>query len=102
MADLTVKRGDTWPPVKGRAADDDGALDLASAASITFLMKKTALLVTGTVDVIDPPDAEGNNWSYTWTAGDTDVIGDYQVELEITWAVGHTETVPNSGYSTIT
>lgn len=104
MADVTLKRGDTYPPLRGRAADEDGALPLADAISaggtILFLAKSGATLVSGTVNVIDPPDADGFNWQYVWDEGDTDVIGTYMVELEITWdnTPHEVQTIPNDGY----
>lgn len=105
MADAVIKRHDTWPPLRGLAADEAGALDLASADSVKILMKSGSTLIEGTVDVIDPPDSEGFNWSYTWGEDDTGTVGDYAVELEIHWDDGATppkiETVPNDGTLTL-
>lgn len=106
MADLTIKAGDTWPPLRGLAADSDGALALADAASVQVIIKKAGdAAIGGAIDVIDPPDDDGMNWQYVWQDGDTDVIGSYDVELEIVWDSGTTppevQTVPSSGFQTI-
>ncbi len=100
MADATLKRHDTWPPLRGRAEDSVGnALALVGADFLLFLMKTGATLVSGTAVVINPPDADGMNWKYVWATGDTDIAGTYQAELEIHWDEGTTpkeiETVPN-------
>lgn len=106
MADEpTIKAGDTWPPLRGRAADAGGALPLASAESIKVLIRKrgaTVPTVAAAAVVIDPPDSEGFNWRYNWQAGDTDEVGRYNVELEILWDSSTTppqvQTVPRRGY----
>lgn len=107
MADSTIKAGDTWPPLRGRAADSDGALPLATADQILIIIKKSGdpPIVTAPVEVIDPPDTDGFNWRYVWQDGDTDAIGEYNVELEITWDSGTTppqvQTIPNSNFQTL-
>lgn len=105
MAD-TLKRGDTWPPIRGRASDEDGAMDLAAADYVLFLAKAGSTLISGTAFVIDPPDADGMNWSYTPDADDFSVIGAYKTEIEIHWDEAavppKVETVPNTGTETIT
>jgi hypothetical protein len=85
MADVEITRNDTWPPLRGVAEDADGLLPLADADSIEVHMKDGGNLIEGPAEVIDPPDADGFNWRYTWEAGDTDTLGSYDVELEVTW-----------------
>jgi len=35
---------------------------------------------------------------YNWIAADTDTIGSYQAEFEVTYADASIETFPNDGY----
>jgi hypothetical protein len=35
---------------------------------------------------------------YDWSADDTDTIGSYQAEFEVTYADASIETFPNDGY----
>jgi len=35
---------------------------------------------------------------YNWTAADTDTVGSYQAEFEVTYADASIETFPNDGY----
>lgn len=100
MADVVIKQNDTWPPLRGAAADEDGLMDLSAADSLRFIMKSGQTLVDGSATAIEPPDEDGFNWSYTWGTADTSVVGTYQAELEITWDAGppvKIETVPNEG-----
>jgi hypothetical protein len=69
-----VKEGDTWPPLRMRAADAEGLIPVGDALSLAVRMLGPAGLITG-------------------TPGDT-VLGRYAVELVITWATGRVETVP--------
>lgn len=106
MAD--IKKGDTWPPLRGRAEDENGLMPIDETISdpnaeiLIFFRHKTtpATFIQGTVTVIDPPDSDGFNWEFAWRAGDTAVIGDYDVELQITWDDTTTppkvESVPNN------
>lgn len=101
MADLTIKQHDTWPPLRGKAEDEDGLLNLSDADIIKFIMVSGATVVEGEVEVIDPPDDDGFNWKYVWASGDTAVIGTYEAELEITWDNASSpkkiQSVPNDG-----
>lgn len=105
MADTTIKQGDTWPPLRGRAEDSDGPMPLASADGLEVILKGDTVTITGVAAVIDPPDADGFNWRYVWADTDTAVVGVYQVELEITWDALATppqvQTVPNVGFKTV-
>lgn len=80
---------------------------LSSADSIKVIIKHSSgtPIITEDVTVIDPPDTEGFNWKYDWQDGDTDVLGSYSVELEITWDNTTTppqvQTVPNVGFQTV-
>lgn len=115
----SIKRGDTWPPLRGKAEDEDGLIDLSAAEYVKVILKKDATVVSGTVTPASDPDpaytpadpdfatadSDGFNWKYTWGATDTALIGEYSVELEITWDTGSTppqiETVPNGENPTL-
>jgi hypothetical protein len=104
---LTLAQNDTWPPLRGRATDEDGAIDMTSADWLKFIMRHQngTPTIAGTAIVIDPEDADGMNWQYTWGATDLATVGEYDAELEIHWDDGATppqiETVPNDAPLTI-
>lgn len=108
MADRTMKAGDTWPPLRGSAGDDNiAAYDLTLADSLKLVIKHSSgtPLLEVTPVALDPTVNDGRNWEYQWQDGDTDVIGSYQVELEITWDAlstpPHVQTVPNGVFNSL-
>lgn len=107
MADRTMKKGDTWPPLRGKAEDEDGLVDLTEADDLTVILKHTGAgpTLTGTPVPIDPPDDDGFNWRYLFQAGDTDELGAYEVELEVVWDAAATppsvQTFPTTGFNSL-
>lgn len=103
MADLTVKRNDTWPPVKTTLEEEIGgvkkAINLTGALKVTMWLKSP----TGTVIecVMAVANASLGKVEYTWAAGDTKTSGEYKVEFEIEWSASHIQTVPNGSYNSI-
>lgn len=104
MADLVLKRNDTYPYLRGKAEDSNGLLELDKADSLKIILKDGATIIEGVAEVLEE-DSEGMNWQYKWEAGDTALAGEYKVELEITWDGGASppqiDTVPNNGYATV-
>lgn len=101
----TMQSGDTWPPLKGLASDADGPVDLAAADSLRVLCKSTSHLIELPVTVLDPIEVVGPesfNWQADFVEGDTDVIGTFVVQLEVTWDTDQIETFPNSRAGTPT
>jgi hypothetical protein len=98
MADLEIKKGSTFPALKGYAFDVDGPLPLAGDEEkginppdkLEIRIKGSGFFISGEAEVIDPPevDAKGNKWNYQypWAAGDTDDLGtNFQHELWVYW-----------------
>lgn len=100
----TMQHGDTWPPLKGLASDEDGPVDLTLADSMRVMCKSSSHLIELPAAVIVPievvnqgqPNEEQYNWQADLVDGDTDVVGNYTVQLEVTWAPDQIETFPNS------
>jgi hypothetical protein len=98
MADFTIKRGDRRPILEATLTDEDGPIDLTSAASVKLLLKSGATTVDGACVVVS---AVAGTVSYTWGATDTLIVGAYDAEFEITWSTGIVETVPNDSYFSV-
>jgi hypothetical protein len=102
MANRVMPQGDTWPPLRGLAADEDGPIDFAAADTLEVVIKSTTTpvtVITGAAEVIDPPEVDGDetyNWRYVWDPGDTDTPGTYRPQLKVTWAPGQIERFPNA------
>lgn len=97
-ADATVKQGDLLPELTAILKDADGNIvDLTGATSAEFHMVPVGggvAKVNATATIVDPPAGEVK---YTWQGTDTDTVGDFYAEFEVTW-VGKTETFPNDGH----
>lgn len=104
-----IKQNDTRPVYVATLKEDFGLqteapVDLTNAESIRFLAKiadnpSGDLLVDGVADI---DDAANGVVSYTWVEGDTATVGEYNIEIEVTWNDGGVETFPNNGYGSMT
>lgn len=102
--DITVKRGDTWPPLKATLEELNEEVspavwepvNLTGAESIHFNAKSEdgTVLIEGNCVVTN---AAQGKVSYTWGATDTAYASQYKVEFEIHWTSTHIQTIPNSG-----
>jgi hypothetical protein len=94
MADIfQIKRRDTSPALLYRISPAPSSL---AGASIIFNLKNAS----GTV-VINRAAADNTDSDilrYQWQAGDTDTVGQFQGEFEITYADGTVGTWPNRGF----
>ncbi len=87
-----IKKGDRLPAIKATLEGPDGkAVDLTDAASFRFLMEG---LTPGTALLDSGPTA--GRLVYFWEAGETDTIGAFKAEFEVTWNDGRVQTFPNS------
>jgi hypothetical protein len=100
MSVFRTKRGDLLPIIQGTCTDVNGPVDLTNATSVRFLMKSSAGVakVTSAAAFVDRPNGVV---SYTWAGTDTDTVGDYTAEFEVTWPGAKPETFPNRGYITV-
>lgn len=94
-----MQSGDTYPPLKGLASDADGPVDLTLADSMRVMAQSTSHLIELPATVIDPIEVDGDeqfNWEADFEVGDTDVVGSFVIQLEVTWEPDEIETFPNS------
>lgn len=109
MADVTIKQGDTQPPVIQTLYMGDGSVADLTDADILFKMRRMVGLVAGEGEIVvidsaeaaplGPPD-EGIA-KYEWAEGDTELAGGFEAEWEVTFQNGEVLTFPNGGYLTI-
>lgn len=98
MPDFTIKRGDTYPPIKATLTDQDGAINLTSATAVYLLLSSASPLIVAACTIVD---AAAGKVSYAWQASDTATVRQFTGEFEIHWAAGGVETVPNSDTITV-
>lgn len=93
-----IKQNDTSPALQATLKDGLGAVVDLTGASIRFHMRKTGD-TTAKVDaaaVIE--NADNGLVYYSWVAADTDTIGSYEAEFEVTFTGGEIETFPNNRF----
>jgi len=93
-----VKQNDTSPAMLATLQDADGNAVNISAASVRFHMRVIRSRDTKVDQAADIVDGQLGQTRYDWSAEDTDTIGSYQAEFEVTYADGSIETFPNDGY----
>ena len=98
---FTIKKGDTSPSIQSTLKDASGtAVDIAGA-TVKIHMKalgSSVLKVDQTMTIVN---ASGGIVKYDWTASDTDTVGTYYVEFEVTRADSSIETFPNNGNAVV-
>lgn len=104
MADRTIKRGDTGPPLNATLSDANGAINLTTATQVKILFASIDADPVDTFSgVCTIVDAALGKVRYTWAIDgtDTNVAATYHVEFEITWGDGTKWTVPNDTYKSV-
>ena len=93
-----IKQNDTVPSIRATLQNGNGdPIDLINA-TVRFHMRAIGASNT-TVDAdATILNAASGIVQYNWTADDTDTIGSYQAEFEVTYPDATVETFPNNGY----
>lgn len=93
-----IKQNDTSPAIQATLKDVDGAVVPLAGATVRFHMRKqgatTAKVDAAAVIVNDV----GGIVRYNWVAADTNTVGTYQAEFEVTYSDNTVETFPNASY----
>lgn len=94
-----VKQNDTAPSIRATLKDSDNTVINLTGATVRFHMRTiggTTAKVDSAATVVSP--ATSGVVQYDWVAADTDTVGTYQAEFEVTYSDGTIETFPNNGY----
>lgn len=96
-----IKRGDREPKFSAKLAVDNAGQDL-TGCSVKFIMKKPGaatpkISAAATIDQTVDSSTFGDV-SYSWGATDTDELGLFRAEFEVTFANGNKRTWPADGY----
>jgi len=93
---FSIKQNDTSPSLQATLKDASLTPVNITGATVMFHMKS----IDGTVKVdqqMTIVDGSGGVVQYDWQAGDTDTVGTYYVEFEVTYGDSSIETFPNNG-----
>ena len=93
-----IKQNDTGPAMLATLQDASGNAINLVGASVRFHMRS----VMGGNPVVDAAatvvTAASGIVRYNWLSADTNTIGSYQAEFEVTYADASVETFPNDSY----
>ena len=94
MSTFYLKSNDTSPSITATLRDAEGTLIDLTGASVNFHMYDA----DGTVKVDAAAVVADNDGvvRYDWIAADTDTVGVFYAEFEVTYADGTVETFPNT------
>jgi hypothetical protein len=93
---FSIKQNDTSPSLQ--ATLKDAALDPINLTGATVRLHMKS--VDGTIKIDQPMTVVTPLQGlirYDWQAGDSDTVGTYYVEFEVTYADASIETFPNNG-----
>jgi hypothetical protein len=99
--DFYWKQGDTAPAIAEQLFDGLGVVVNLAGASVKFMMwgpGDAAVKVNAAATITD---AALGKVSYTPIAADTNTVGDWLAEWEVTFGGGAKETFPNSGHQKV-
>lgn len=93
---FNIKQNDTSPSLQASLKDAASLPINLIGASVALHMKSvdSTLKVNSSMTVTD---AENGIIRYDWQTGDTDTVGTYFVEFQVTYSDGSIETFPNNG-----
>jgi len=102
MSDIFyIKQNDTSPAIAAQLLDANGDAVNVAGASVAFNMRTRGGAVKVNAAAGSVVNASEGRVKYSWDAADTDTIGRYEAEFQVTYADSSIETFPNTGYITV-
>ncbi len=97
-----IKQNDTAPIILVSLKDGNDAVVSLTGASAIFKMRPVGQSTVKTNAAAIIHNADSGQVRYEWVAADTDTIGSYEAEFQVTFSDGKIETFPNSDFIRIT
>jgi hypothetical protein len=94
--DFYIRQNDTAPAIAYQLKDGNGNAVNLTGATVKFIMHlpgDATPKINATATITDAPTGQV---SYTFSGTNTDTIGDYLAEWQVTFGAGAVETFPNS------
>lgn len=93
-----IKQNDTSPSLQATLKDGSGnAVDLTSA-TVRFHMRQIGSTTAKIDAAATISDADNGVVYYQWSASDTDTLGSFEAEFEVTFSGGEIESFPNNRF----
>lgn len=102
--EATFVQGNTAPDIVAQLHDEKVAtlvLDLTTATSVRFQMRKSDDVLFTVDAVADITNASQGLVSYSWAQTDLNVDGDYDTQWEVHWTDGKVQTVAKTNKITV-
>ena len=99
--DFWIKQGDTAPSIAEQLLDGNGDPVVLTGASVKFMMwapGDAAVKVNAAATITD---AATGKVSFTFSAAQTDTVGDYVAEWQVTYSGGAIESFPNADWQKV-
>lgn len=97
--EFVIKQNDQLPALIVTCLDGAEPVDLLTATSARLLMRNLSagLKVDAEVEILDQTDDDNlGKVTYEWEPTDTDTVGTFNAEIEVTWPDGKIQTFPAS------
>jgi len=102
-ADFAIKRGDTDADITAVLRDGTGAIQPLDGATVKFSMREfdtgMVTILLQNAEIVLP--AANGKVKYAWQGGDTDDVGYFYAEWQVTYGGGGIQTFPSNGYHLI-
>ena len=95
---FNIKQNDTRPIISATLIDGDGSTVNLDGATVSFKMRKAGQTTAKVNASATVADAAKGKVTYTWSSSDTDTVGDFEGEFQVTYAGGGVQTFPNNKY----
>ena len=95
---FNIKQNDTRPIISATLIDGDGSIVNLDGATVSFKMRQAGQTTAKVNASATVADAAKGKVTYTWSASDTDTVGDFEGEFQVTYAGGGIQTFPNNKY----
>ena len=100
---FSIKQNDTAPSLVAILRDIRKRPRILTGATVVFHMRlQSDLTVKVNGSSVTITDASLGLVTYVWSASDTDTVGVYQGEFQVTYADSTVESFPNNDYIIIT
>lgn len=77
------------------------AANITGYSAVKFTMKTGSGSPKVNKQTMTVLDAATGYVQYAWASGDTDTVGDFNVEVEVDWGGGELQTFPSTGYFSV-
>jgi Rib/alpha/Esp surface antigen-like repeat protein len=98
MTPFALKQNDTSPAVRVELFDSVGKRVDLTGCTVRFLMRVKKAEVHKVAGAVEFEDVKNGIVIYRWAPADTDTVGDFQAEVEVTYPDNTVETFPGCGY----